>query len=60
VENFRNFLLRTGNLRDVIQFETVPIWDFLVFVPRGTIPALGGVPKMFHVEHGTRASENCP
>jgi hypothetical protein len=50
VENFRNFLLKTVILRDVIQFETVPIWDFLVFVPRGTFPNLGRVTKLFHVE----------
>jgi hypothetical protein len=53
VENFRIFLLKTVILRDAIQFGTVPVWDFPVFVPRGTFPISGWVPKLFHVEQST-------
>jgi hypothetical protein len=50
VENSHNFLSKPMILRDAIQFEAVPIWNFPVFVPRGTFPILGQLPKLFHVE----------
>jgi hypothetical protein len=33
------------------QFETTPILGLSRNVPRGTFPAMGWFPKLFHVEH---------